>query len=210
MAEDDQRSNPFAAQPARRGADGSSTAPGLPGPWLVADIGGTNARFGWVDAGAAGVEHVATMPAAEHAGPADAALAYLRSLSQTLGPRWRPPRAGAFAVATAVGGDRVEFTNSHWAFARGAAQRALGLDELLLLNDFEALALALPRLRASQIRPFGAAVRPPTPETLAVIRPGTGLGEAAAPGDARRHRLRFRPRGGRHRAQPARLGGDRR
>jgi glucokinase len=144
----------------------------------VADIGGTNARFGWVDAGAAGVEHVATMPAAEHAGPAVAALAYLRSLSQTLGPRWRPPRAGAFAVATAVGGDRVEFTNSHWAFARGAAQRALGLDELLLLNDFEALALALPRLRASQIRPFGAAVRPPTPATLAVIGPGTGLGVA--------------------------------
>jgi len=155
----------------------------LPGPWLVADIGGTNARFGWLAGSASTVEHVATIPAAGHAGPSEAARAYLQQLANALGNRYRAPRAGAFAVATAVDGDRVEFTNSAWAFSRGDAQRTLALDELLLLNDFEALALSLPRLRGSQIRPFGPTpVRSPlgnsAPGALAVIGPGTGLGVA--------------------------------
>jgi len=156
------------------------TAPSLPpGPWLVADIGGTNARFGWLDAGSAAVEHVDTLPAAGHAGPAQAAAAYLQQLAHRLGSRWRAPRAAAFAVATAVGGDRIEFTNSHWAFSRRETQRELGLEELLLLNDFEALALSLPRLHPGQVRAIGSAQGPTSaPAALAVIGPGTGLGVA--------------------------------
>ena len=79
---------------------------------LLADVGGTNARFGWLDASAEGVSHVATLPAAGHAGPAEAAAEYLAGLARTLGPAYRAPRAGAFAVATAVGSDRINFTNS--------------------------------------------------------------------------------------------------
>lgn len=165
-----------------KGGGRTGTVQGLPGPWLVADIGGTNARFGWVDAGSGTVECVATIPAADHAGPAEAAQAYLEGVSRRLGARYRPPRAGALAVATAVDGDRVEFTNSGWAFSRRDAQSALALDELLLLNDFEALALSLPRLQGSQIRPFGPAavapLRASEQGTLAVIGPGTGLGVA--------------------------------
>ena len=151
---------------------------GLPRPWLLADIGGTNARFGWLDEGAdAVVSHVATLPGAAHDGPVAAARAYLAQLAVQLGPAYRAPRAGAFAVATAVGSDRIEFTNSGWAFSRRETQAALALDELLLLNDFEALALSLPRLKAAQVRAIGAA--PPAPRaTLAVIGPGTGLGVA--------------------------------
>ena len=146
-------------------------------PWLLADIGGTNARFGWLDKGE--VSHVATLPAAGHAGPAEAAAEYLAGLAQRLGPAWRAPRAGAFAVATAVGGDRIAFTNSGWDFSRADTQRALGLDTLLILNDFEALALSLPRLTAAQLRAWtGAAAAPPPRATLAVIGPGTGLGVA--------------------------------
>jgi glucokinase len=82
-------------------------------------------------------------------------------------------------VATAVGGDRIAFTNSGWAFSRAATQAALGLDELLILNDFEALALSLPRLSATQLRTWtGAPAAPPQRATLAVIGPGTGLGVA--------------------------------
>ena len=44
-------------------------------PWLVADVGGTNARFGWVDDPSATVRHVRTMPVAEHGGPAEAVAA---------------------------------------------------------------------------------------------------------------------------------------
>jgi glucokinase len=184
MTEPSPRPGPGSAQqrsPASTPTPAMAIAAGLPGPWLVADIGGTNARFGWLDAGSAVVEYVDTLPAAGHAGPAQAAAAYLQQLASRLGSRWCAPRAGAFAVATALGGDRVEFTNSHWAFSRSATQHELGLDELLLLNDFEALALSLPRLQPGQVRPIGSALwQTPTAASgaLAVIGPGTGLGVA--------------------------------
>jgi glucokinase len=164
--------------------DAAAAPAGLAGPWLVADIGGTNARFGWVPEGSTAVSHVATLPAAGHPGPADAARAYLASLAQTLGASYQPPRAAAFAVATAVGADHIAFTNSGWAFSRREAQQVLGLDELLLLNDFEALALSLPRLQPHQVRAWPASEASAHPaaagpaQALAVIGPGTGLGVA--------------------------------
>ena len=149
-------------------------------PWLLADIGGTNARFGWLAAGADQVSHVRTLAGADHGGPVQAARSYLAQLARTLGPDYEPPRAGAFAVATAVGEDRVELTNSGWAFSCAATRRELDLGTLLVLNDFEALALSLPRLQPSQLRPIGATTGGPAPSggTLAVVGPGTGLGVA--------------------------------
>jgi glucokinase len=141
-------------------------------PWLVADVGGTNARFGWVVDPAQGVQQVQQLPVAGHAEPADAVRAYLARL-----PAGARPRCAAIAVATAVQGDVIELTNSHWRFSRQALQAELGLDTLLVLNDFEALALSLPRLHAHQLRPWGA--MPSGQGTLAVIGPGTGLGVGA-------------------------------
>jgi glucokinase len=145
-------------------------------PWLLADIGGTNARFGWLAPGSSEVAHVARLRGADHAGPAAAARAYLGNLARQLGSDYSPPRAGAFAVATAVGGDLIAFTNSGWSFSRQQTQTDLGLDELLLLNDFEALAMSLPRLSPAQLRPHGAL--PLARGTRAVVGPGTGLGVA--------------------------------
>ncbi|MFM7704568.1 MAG: glucokinase [Rubrivivax sp.] len=143
-------------------------------PWLVADVGGTNARFGWVDDPAAGVRHVRQLAVADHAGPAQAAAAYLEGLAQALGRPPHAPRRAALAVATAVDGDAVAFTNSSWSFSRAALCQALGLNELRVLNDFEALALSLPRLGPHQVRAHGASPR--AQGVLAVIGPGTGLG----------------------------------
>lgn len=143
-------------------------------PRLVADIGGTNARFGWVGAPGADVTRIHKLPVHEHAGPAQAARAYLDVVAGELGADYRAPRRAAFAVATAIDGDRVALTNSPWDFSRAAVRDDLHLDELLLLNDFEALALALPHLRPSQMRPHGQV--PGRTGTLAVIGPGTGLG----------------------------------
>jgi len=165
----------------------SAAAPAL--PWLVADIGGTNARFGWVAARGAPVAQVRTLHTAEHADPIDAAQAYLEALAAELGSDYRPPRAAAFAVATPIEGDRIAFTNSAWSFSRGAAERALALDHLAVLNDFEALALSLPALQGAQLRVVGAvalahAARTGTPAqradvaARAVLGPGTGLGVA--------------------------------
>ncbi len=146
-------------------------------PWLVADIGGTNARFGWVPQAGAAVRHVQTLPVAAFSGPAEAAGAYLARLRADAGEGWRPPRRAALAVATAVQGDEVALTNSPWRFSRAALQQALQLDLLRVLNDFEALALSLPRLGPGQYRAHGGA--PLATGTLAVIGPGTGLGVGA-------------------------------
>lgn len=148
-------------------------------PWLVADIGGTNARFGWVAGPGTGVAQVRTLACAAHAGPAEAAHAYLGELREQLGAAYAPPQAAAWAVATAIAGDRVELTNSGWRFSREAARAGLGLQRLALLNDFEALALALPGLQPSQLRAIGRTAEPRTGGALAVVGPGTGLGVAS-------------------------------
>lgn len=150
----------------------SADIEGLGLPWLVADVGGTNARFGWVEDLAAGVQHVRQFAVADHASPAQAAAAYLGGL----GASRRAPRRAALAVATALDGDAVAFTNSAWSFSRAALRSALGVRELCVLNDFEALALSLPHLRPEQVWAHGALPRPQG--TLAVIGPGTGLGVA--------------------------------
>lgn len=143
-------------------------------PWLVADVGGSNARFGWVAGPDAGVRHVQALPVSAHRGLAEAARVYLAGLPGLVAAA--RPRRAALAVATAVTGDQVDFTNSHWAFSRQQLQAELGLEALLVLNDFEALALSLPRLRAGQLRAHGELPLPSG--CLAVIGPGTGLGVA--------------------------------
>ncbi len=146
-------------------------------PWLVADIGGTNARFGWIAGPGQGVAHVRVLPVTAHRSPAEAAKAYLASLAGLAGAA---PRSAAFAVATAIDGDQIELTNAHWIFSRAQTRAELGLDLLLLLNDFEALALSLPRLADEQLRywqPAPSVAQPPL-HALAVIGPGTGLGVA--------------------------------
>ena len=158
-------------------ADRMMTVDSEPGsyPRLVADIGGTNARFGWLNEAGATVSAVRRLPVQAHTSPTHAAQAYLGELQSLLGTGYRAPRRAALAVATALDGDQVELTNSHWSFSQARLRADLGLDALLVLNDFEALALSLPRLTASQL-----ACRQPLPAapcgTLAVIGPGTGLG----------------------------------
>lgn len=143
-------------------------------PWLVADIGGSNARFGWVQGPGGDVAHIRTLPVARFESLAAAARTYLQDQA-ALGMTERPRRA-ALALATAIKSDRVELTNSHWSFSRSQLVADLALDELLLLNDFEALALSLPRLRADQLKPVDGPVLGEPQGTLAVIGPGTGLG----------------------------------
>ena len=146
---------------------------------MVADIGGTNARFGWVATPAAAVTHIQVLPVHEHVSPAAAARAYLAAMQTQMGDDYRPPQRAALALATAVAGDQIELTNAHWSFSRAATQAALGLDVLLTLNDFEALALSLPRLQAGQLQAWPGVASPSAAAgTLAVIGPGTGLGVA--------------------------------
>lgn len=146
-------------------------------PHLVADIGGSNARFGWLQAAGEPVRHIRKFAVADFATPVLAANTYLHDIKDQLGTTYRAPRRAAFAVAATLDGDQVSFTNAAWRFSREQTRIDLELESLLVLNDFEALAVSLPYLAPSQLRAHVGMMPAPT-GTLAVIGPGTGLGVA--------------------------------
>lgn len=137
-------------------------------PWLVADIGGTNARFGLVRRPGGPPEAVAVLPGAEYDGLPDAVAAYL----DLYGGGVRPG-AACLAIAGPVDGDRYRLTNAGW----HGSIRDLGIPGAHLLNDFEALAFSLPFLAGDDLEPLGGP--PPAARMVkAVLGPGTGLGVA--------------------------------
>ncbi|MBN6055107.1 glucokinase [Nonomuraea sp. RK-328] len=136
-------------------------------PWLVADIGGTNARFGLVTSPGARPSHVAVLAGAEHRGLPEAVAAYLADHAGDA-----RPGAACLALAGPVDGDRYALTNLPWS---GSA-RDLGVPEVALLNDFEALAVSLPHLEGDDLAPLGGPA--PAYGVKAVLGPGTGLGVA--------------------------------
>jgi glucokinase len=142
---------------------------------LVADIGGTHARFGLAAAPDYAIADVQVLRCADHASLQDAAQVYLAGLDPAARAR-RPSRA-AFAIACVVDDEPVRMTNNPWVISRAAIGAALGLSELILLNDFEAIALSLPALSPGELRPVGGgSVNQQLP--MAAIGPGTGLGVA--------------------------------
>lgn len=142
-------------------------------PILVADIGGTNARFALTRAGTPppldALHQVAT---ADHASLASALHDYLAASGA------RPARA-VLAVASAVTGDAVKITNNPWAFSIRALADELGM-AVEVINDFTAMASVLPALQPADLQAIGSAL-PAGRETAsrrcyAVVGPGTGLG----------------------------------
>lgn len=147
-------------------------------PALVADIGGTHARFAWAQALDEAPRHAMTLKVADFASPLAAVQRYLSELDRILGGEPARPRQAAVAVAAPLRGELITFTNSHWSFSCDELQHELNLERLLVLNDFEALAYALPHLRSNQLRSWGETSVGPA-GNLAVLGPGTGLGVAA-------------------------------
>jgi glucokinase len=137
---------------------------------LVADIGGTNARFALADLETLELSQIRQYVCAEHDGIASVAEVYLKTLKES-------PRRGAVAVAGPVTGEEIKITNSAWLFTAQEARRAAGLDDLVMLNDFEALAVSLPHLRADELHRIGGG--DPMPHAAKVVLgPGTGVGVA--------------------------------
>ena len=163
-------------------------------PWLVADIGGTNARFGLVRGPGERVDDVLAVRCAEFDSAAAAARSYLARIAARDGTTPRPRMVG-FAVATAIHGDTVKLTNNAWTISRPAAAAELGAERVHLFNDFEALALALPRLAPTDVQPLGGSL-PNRRLPMAVIGPGTGLGVATCVPTPEGHWLALAGEGG--------------
>ena len=105
-------------------------------PRLVGDIGGTHARFARVHGPTSGAHEVARYRCADFPSLGDALQRY-----QDEHPG-AAARGCALGVATPIDGDRVRLTNSSWSFSIRELRQCLGVDRLLALNDFTALALA--------------------------------------------------------------------
>jgi glucokinase len=137
--------------------------------WLVGDVGATNARFGLVSPDGV-VLHSSTFADADFATIAEAIRAYLAQPASL--PK---PRAGCIAIAAPVGGDVIRMTNHPWHFSVSALRGELGFERLEVINDFTAVALALPRLGPNDRMPVGGGA-PVSGRPMAVLGPGSGLG----------------------------------
>jgi glucokinase len=146
---------------------------------LLADVGGTNVRFAIGDTTAVApllVDSIRRFRVADWATFADSARAYLGEVGAN-------PRRAVFAVAGPVTSDEVRMTNHPWVLSRTRLRDELGLDALLVVNDFAAMSHCVPLLSPRDMHAIGGLA--PTPidlrrrQTFAVIGPGTGLGVGA-------------------------------
>ncbi len=137
-------------------------------PRLIADIGGTYARFA-LELEPRVFTQSASLRCADHADFHAAVSAYL----VTVAPQG--VRHAAVAIANPVEGDHVRMTNYHWQFSIEAMRTRLGLDTLVVVNDFTALAMAVPRLTPKERRQVGGGL-PREFGVAGVLGAGTGLG----------------------------------
>jgi glucokinase len=147
----------------------SSTHAG--GARLLADIGGTNARFA-LETGPGRFEAIEVLACQDHATLADAMRAYL-ALPQAAALH-TGIRHAAIAIANPITGDQVRMTNHHWAFSIEALRRECGFDTLVVVNDFSALARSLPHLGEHKLQVGGGV--PVADAPLGLLGAGTGLG----------------------------------
>ena len=143
--------------------------------FLVADIGGTNARFG-IARGSShsgfALEQIERFKNTDFEDLSEAALTYLDRCTGTR------PEQGCIAVAGPVAPGLIELTNSTWRFEPDALARDLGLESILPVNDFAAQARGVPLVGPEQtLSILDATPAPDSP--CAVLGPGTGLGLGA-------------------------------
>jgi glucokinase len=156
---------------------------------LAGDIGGTKTKLAVCEpeattggvAGALRVVREAEFPSGQH--PSLEAI-----LDKFLGGP-AVPTAACFGVAGPVEGGTAKITNLPWTIEARALSARLGGAPVALLNDLQATALGALALPPSAFATLQAPTAPPSPHaTIAIIAPGTGLGEAVLASDGVRYR----------------------
>ncbi|MGI9295039.1 MAG: glucokinase [Pseudomonadales bacterium] len=140
---------------------------------LVADVGGTNIRLGLCQPGDQfqGISDIQKISCADFNSLAEALQCYLSSQNLPL------PQQASIAVAGPVQNDTVKLTNLPWQFSQRELEKHLKLDKLVVINDFEAIALAIPHLNKTDYTSIGGGTAVAnTPITA--LGAGTGLGVA--------------------------------
>lgn len=144
---------------------------------VAADIGGTHARFAIATRGDDGqirLSHEAKLKVADHASLQSAFEAFSLGLGRPV------PRVAGIAVAAPVDGELLKLTNNPWVIRPGLIAERLGLDDVLLVNDFAAVAHAVAVSGPGDFAHIaGPDIALPQQGIVSVIGPGTGLGVAA-------------------------------
>ncbi len=148
------------------------------GDRLLADIGSTNVRFAR-QTQPAHFEQIRHYPSNLYRSLEEAVLAYYADCDaeRVAGepPACKVIRHAAVAIANPIDGDRVRMTNRDWSFSIEATRRKLGLETLLVVNDFTALAMGLPHLSEAHRVQIGGG-SPRQNGVIGLIGAGTGLG----------------------------------
>ncbi|RZA32267.1 MAG: glucokinase [Lysobacteraceae bacterium] len=139
---------------------------------LLADIGGTNARFALQSGD--GFDDIEVLACAGYPTLGEAMRDYLGRAAKR-GLASASVRHAAIAIANPVEDDRISMTNHHWRFSIEALRQEQGLDTLLVVNDFAALAMSLPHLSPEGRERIGGGIELQN-RPIGLIGPGTGLG----------------------------------
>ena len=144
---------------------------------LIGDIGGTNARFGLTPDGITAFQHIETYQVANYPDFSDV-LVHLMSDVYRMGLAEGAPLSACFAVAGPPHLETVSFTNSSWRFNRDLISARTGVARTHIINDFAAVARALPALQHHDLIQIGEGSPQPNSARVA-LGPGTGLGVGA-------------------------------
>lgn len=143
-------------------------------PSIVADIGGTNARFALVTGEANGqfaIENIQILSGKDYARFEDAMRAYIGVLEGV------QPHSACVAIAGPVSGDSVQMTNLSWSFSCASVRDEFGFEKFAAINDFGALAVATSALLPADLIAVREGRRDQA-ANKAILGPGTGLGVA--------------------------------
>jgi glucokinase len=139
--------------------------------WLIADIGATTTRCAIATPGRRKTEHLKVMANSDFESARDVLGGFLASLPSK-------PAFGALAIAAPISGNEIRMINRNWTFKRLELASHLGLERLEVINDFHAVAYALPLIGNKDRAEIGVATAY-RPGNRAVLGPGSGLGVGA-------------------------------
>lgn len=137
---------------------------------LVADVGGTNIRLALINPDSGKITAVRKYLCSDYANITDVVERYLEQVNAE-------PKSACFAIASPVDDDWISMTNHHWRFSVEETRKYLGFQKFSVINDYTAIAMAVPRLEEHQKHKIGQGAAIPD-KPIAVCGPGTGLGVA--------------------------------
>ena len=145
--------------------------------YLVADIGGTNARFAFVERDNPLPQPIANY-AVEDFPSFDGVLDQLEADWLQLQQQDAVLEGACLAVAAIPEQREISFTNNAWRFTAASVATRLSCEQISIINDFAAVARALPALTADHLEAIGGGEAAPH-KPMVAIGPGTGTGVAS-------------------------------